>query len=309
MSNAKGQLETGLEAFVGLLGEFRGGNIADRMAEKHALETNLKELSARWDQEFPGFPQAKYPYASIRGISRRGARDEYLKKIIHKLLEADSPDAGKRTIVNPVCVFGRHARDLASQLDRFTVIATDIDPAFNWLYERILRHRNPGNYRFVQDDIFNPRLKATPTAVVFFGACGSLSDGAIDYAIDTKCSYLICRTCCHENIGGNTTITKRPNLLNWAFRLKNHVYTKKRAKDRGDYFSQKYSRDRYPQSEAARGLSDSDEFMEVSRNSVDSDICRTIIDLDRYLHLVEARYKVWYKGELFVARKNDSVNI
>ena len=26
-------------------------------------------------------------------------------------------------------------------------------------------------------------------------------------------------------------------------------------------------------------------------------------DLDRYLRLVENRYKVWYKGELFVARR------
>ena len=45
--------------------------------------------------------------------------------------------------------------------------------------------------------------------------------------------------------------------------------------------------------------------MEASRNSVDSDVCRTIVDLDRYLHLVENQYGVWYKGELFVARKNN----
>lgn len=294
-----------MEAFAGLLDEFRSGNIADRMVEKHTLETHLEELSGRWDEEFPGFPRAKYPYASIRGISRRGVRDEYLKKIIHKLLEAYNPDAGDRTIVNPICVFGRHARDLASHLDRFTVIATDIEPAFNWVYERILRHRNPDHYKFVQDDVYNPKLEAAPTAVVFFGACGSLSDAAMDYAIERKCPYLICRTCCHENIGGNTTITKRFNLLNWAFRLKNLIFTRRREKGKGDYFSQKYSTNRYPRSEAAKGLSNSDEFMEVSQNSVDSDICRTIIDLDRYLRLAEARYSVWYKGELFVARRND----
>ncbi|MHC4627281.1 MAG: hypothetical protein ACYTDV_09900, partial [Planctomycetota bacterium] len=69
-------------------------------------------------------------------------------------------------------------------------------------------------------------------------------------------------------------------------------------------FSDKYTRDRYPQSRAARGLSNSDEFIEISRNSVDSDVCRSIIDLDRYLHLVESGYDVLYRAELFVARKN-----
>jgi hypothetical protein len=48
--------------------------------------------------------------------------------------------------------------------------------------------------------------------------------------------------------------------------------------------------------------------MEASRNSVDSDVCRTIIDLDRYLKLAEAQYDIWYKGELFVARRNEPAN-
>jgi len=304
MSEGQDYLEAGSSALAGLLDQLRRGRIADRRTERLALEKYLKELSAQWDREFPGFPEEHYPYASLRGVYRRGVRDEYLKTIIVRLLETDAADIADKTIVNPVCVFGRHARDICRRLGHFKVIATDIDPTFNWFYERVLRRRNPANYEFVRDDIFNPKLEATPTAVVFFGACGSLSDGAIDYAIGTKCLYLFCRTCCHDNIGGNTTIAKRFNSLNRAFRLKNRVYARRRAKGKGDYFSQKYSRDHYPTSEAAKGLSNSDEFMEASRNSVDSDVCRTIIDLDRYLRLVEAHYDVWYKGELFVARKN-----
>ena len=55
--------------------------------------------------------------------------------------------------------------------------------------------------------------------------------------------------------------------------------------------------------QTARNLSNSDEFLAVSHNSVDSDICRAIVDVDRYLKLIESGYNVWYKGELFVARK------
>jgi hypothetical protein len=305
MSDDKGQLETGLQAFAGLLDEFRSGNIADKRAEERSLEIHLRELSARWGSRFPGFPQEKCSYASLRSVRRRGVRDEYLKNIIVRLLDTEvSPPAGS-IIVNPVCVFGRHARDVASRLPHFKVIATDVDPRFNWLYEHILRRSNPDNYEFTPDNIFDTKLKAAPRAVMFFGACGSLSDAAMDYALETDCPYLICRTCCHDNIGGNTTITKRFNALNLAFRLKNLSYARKREKATGEYFSQKYSMDQYPRSEAARGLSNSGEFAEVSRNSVDSDICRAIIDLDRYLRLVENQYDAWYKGELFVARKND----
>ncbi len=305
MSDEKGQLGIGSKAFAALLEEFRKGRIADRRAEKQALEKHLSALSTEWDEKFPGFPQEAFPHASLRGVRRRGVRDEYLKNIIVDLLKTQAPKYPDNTIVNPVCVFGRHARDVASRLRHFKIIATDIDPTFNWLYEHILRRRNPDNYEFTPDDIFNPKLKAAPTAVIFFGACGSLSDAAMDYALQTDCPYLVCRTCCHDNIGGNTTITRKFSALNLAFRLKNLVYARKRKKATGEYFSQKYSRDQYPRSETARGLSNSDEFMEVSRNSVDSDICRTIIDLDRYLYLAENQYRILYKGEMFVARKNN----
>lgn len=44
--------------------------------------------------------------------------------------------------------------------------------------------------------------------------------------------------------------------------------------------------------------------MEISHSSVGSDIYRAVIDLDRYLYLVENKYDDWYKGELFIARSD-----
>ena len=59
--------------------------------------------------------------------------------------------------------------------------------------------------------------------------------------------------------------------------------------------------DHYPRSQAAKGLTDSDEFSKISRYAAASGICRTIIDLDRYLYLAEHGYNVWYRAEMFVA--------
>ena len=39
------------------------------------------------------------------------------------------------------------------------------------------------NYRFVRENVYEPDLERRPAAVVFFGACGSVTDGSIDYAI------------------------------------------------------------------------------------------------------------------------------
>jgi hypothetical protein len=293
---------------MGLLGEFREGNIAKEKREKQALKRHLRELSEKWDHQFPVFPRKRYPYASFRGVVRRGVRDKYLKSIIVSLLENEGGISGNGTIVNPACVIGRHARDLASRLSCFKVIATDIDPAPNWLFEHLRLCRNPVNFEFRQDNIFCPQLNIRPTAVVFFGACGSISDGAIDYAIESNSPYLMCRTCCHDNIGGNTCTMRRFTTLNWAFRVKNFAYERVRTMKEGFYFSDKYSQDHYPTSRAAKAMSHSSEFMEISRNSVDSDICRTIIDLDRYLWLIERGYDVWYKGELFIARRRSISN-
>jgi hypothetical protein len=45
---------------------------------------------------------------------------------------------------------------------------------------RVLRlGRLPWNFTFVKDNIFAPRFEVQPTAVVFFGACGAVSDGAL----------------------------------------------------------------------------------------------------------------------------------
>ena len=295
--------ETALAAFTGLLGEFRKNNIAAKKCERDGINEHLTELSAQWDRRFPGLPRSYFPYSSLIGVSRRGVRDRFLKGIIADLLKGrEKGTCG--IIINPACVFGRGARDLAARLPAFKVIATDIDPTWNRLYQFVFRWKDKANYEFRKDDIFNPAVQEIPAAVVFFGACGSLSDAAMDYAIISNAQYLVCRTCCHDNIGGNTRIRKRFTLLNLVFRHKTFVFALIRAiKKENYYFSDKYSRRQYPRSEAARKLSSWEEFMEVSCNSVDSDICRTIIDLDRYLYLAEHGYKVWYKAELFVAAK------
>ena len=115
----------------------------------------------------------------------------------------------------------------------------------------------------------------------------------------------MCRTCCHDNIGGNVSIVKRFNSINRFFRFKNWAYGRMRSKAKyaGYYFSDKYSRNAYPRSETARSVSTSDEFQAVARHSADSDICRAIIDLDRHLYLVEKGFSVVYQGELFVAER------
>ena len=296
-------LAVGSEALAGLLDQFGKGNIVDPRLEREGLERHARELTQRWDHRFPGFPQHCFPFTSFRGLGYRGKRDEYLKSIIVQLVNAH--DDVNKTIVNPACVAGRHARDLASRLAPVRVIGTDIDPRGVWLYARVLRTCAPDNFEFIKDDIFHPKLDVTPTAVVFFGACGSVSDGVMDYAIDSHSPYLMCRTCCHHNIGGNMEITRRHSFLNWFFRLRNWglSYYRKKEKYAGFYFSDKYSWAQYPRSNAARGMSNSEVFMEVSRNSTESDVCRMIIDLDRYLRLAEKGYNVWYRGELFVAER------
>ena len=91
----------------------------------------------------------------------------------------------------------------------------------------------------------------------------------------------------------------------WCFRFKNWGFRQYRKKEKyaGFYFSDKYTKADYPRSNAGRSVSTSDEFTTVSRHSPESDICRAIIDLDRYLFLVEKGYRVWYRGELFVAER------
>lgn len=303
MLNYKQQLETGLNALTGLLDEFRQGNIVKARLERDGLKRHLKELSEKWDQRFQGFPRQNFTSTSIRGQCFRGKKDAHLKNIIVELVTGNK-DSNK-LIVNPICVLGRHAQNLALRLPEYKIIATDIDPRWNSLYSHLPGVCNPANYEFIEDNIFEPQLKAAPTAVVFFGACGSLTDAAMDYAIDSNSHYLICRTCCHENIGGNTQIIKRFTPINSFFRTKNRIFLRYRRKEKyaGFYFSDRYTQQQYPRSKAAQNVIDSNEFLKVSRNSTDSDICRAIIDLDRFLFLVENGYNAWYRSELFVAEK------
>jgi len=296
------QRELAMEALEGLLNEFRHGNIVALSAEAKGMERHTGSLSARWNDRFPGFPVRDFPYASLRGVFYRKHRDAHLKGIIVQSLA----DRGRETtIVNPACVFGRHACHLAARLPHVKVIGTDIYPRSFQTYRVLKLGSLPGNFAFVKDNIFTPRLDIPPTAVVFFGACGALSDAALDYAIASGAKYVMCRTCCHDNIGGNVTVTARPNLVNRLFRFKNWVYDRirKSPKYTGHYFSPTYSPGAYPRSAAGRRLSSTNEFLAVARDSTDSDICRAIIDLDRYLHLAEQGFRVEYQGDLLAAER------
>ena len=295
--------EMPLAALTGLLELFRQGHIIDLHHERNAIKQHTSPLTALWDRKFPNFPKEYFPYTSFRGQYYRHLRDAYLKSIIvQTLTDYDSADTA---IVNPACVFGRDACDLGLRLPHVAVIGSDINEDWNKIYRLMKMSNLPKNYSFLKDDIFETQLNVQPTAVVFFGACGSVSDCALDYTIDSGAKYLMCRTCCHDNIGGNISIIKRFNNMNRFFRLKNWFYGWIRSKKKyaGYYFSGKYSRNAYPRSETARSVSTSDEFQAVARHSADSDICRTIIDLDRYLYLVEKGFSVVYQGELFVAER------
>ena len=251
---------------------------------------------------FLASPSMTFPTPRSGERDHRNHRDAHLKDIIVRTL---AEHGGETTIVNPACVFGRHACHLARRLPRAKVIATDIDPRWFRIYRAPRLGSLPENFKFVRDNIFAPRLDARPTAVVFFGACGSVSDAALDYAIACGARFVMCRTCCHENIGGNVTVTARPNAVNRFFRFKNRVYdrVRKTPKYAGFYFSPRYTPNTYPTSAGARRLSNSDEFLAVARNSTDSDICRAIIDLDRCLHLAEQGFRVEFQGDLLVAER------
>jgi len=294
---------TAATALEGLLGEYRQGRIVTRSAEKEGMQRHAGPLTARWNSRFPGFPGEHFPYTSFWGEYYRKRRDAHLKEILVRLLHENGQDGA--TVVNPACVFGRHACHLAARLPGTEIIGTDIDPAWHRIYRAVRLGRLPGNYAFVKDDVFEPRLDAEPTAVVFFGACGEVTDGALDYGVASGARYVLCRTCCHDNIGGNVAVTPRFNYTNWFFRFKNWCYDRMRKvpKYKGFYFSSRYPASAYPRSAAGRSLSSSDEFLAVARDSPDSDICRAVIDLDRYLHLEEQGYRVEYQGELLFAER------
>ena len=295
--------------FVGplesLLNEFRRGNIADkdRTQEDSAIKSHLGEHYKKWDLVFPTFPECPWKRRTLTWEYHRGRRDAYLRYLI--VTHVPQHDTGARLIINPAAVDGRHARWLAHKLPAHEVVGTDIDPLGDRLYRFVSSWKYPKlkNYRFVRESIFEPDLERRPTAVIFFGACGSLTDGCMDYAIAVDAPFLICRSCCHDNIGGNTDIVRRPRPVNWFFALKNWGYAQLKQSRKGYYFSDRYARDAYPRSQAAREIMDTDTIIAIARNAPDSDICRSVIDLDRCLFLQEHGYDVMYREELFFAHR------
>jgi hypothetical protein len=291
-----------------LLDDFHRGEIADpaRKKEDRAIRSRLGGLHAAWDKVFPRFPDCPGKRRTALWEGRRGRRDAYLRGLISTFVPEH--DEGRRLIVNLATVWGRHARDLASEMPAHQVIGTDIDHRGDWLYPYTYfwKHRGLRNYRFVKESIYEPDLQRQPAAVVFFGACGSLTDGGMDYALATGSPFLVCRSCCQENIGGNTDMVRRPGLLNWFFRWKNWMHSRHKRKGKWPlalYFSDRYAEGAYPRSKQARQVMDSETILAVARNSVDSDICRSLIDLDRCQYLKESGYDVLYREELFFAHR------
>jgi hypothetical protein len=229
-----------IAAVGGLPEEFRQGRIVTRTAEGEGMERHAGLLTASWNARFSGFPSDDFPYTTIGGERRRKRRDAYLIDVIVRMLAGRG--GVETAVVNAACVFGWQACLLATRLPEARVIAADIDPRWDRLYRLWRGRRLPPNHCFVQDDVFSLRLGVRPTAVVFFGACGAVSDAAIDYAVNTGARYLMCRTCCHDNIGGNLAITPRFSYLNWFFRFKNLAYGSLQGvpKHAGYYFSPAY---------------------------------------------------------------------
>jgi len=288
-----------------LLQEFRSGIIADedRTHEDEIIRSHLSRQHAAWDRVFPRFPVCRGRRRTGMREGHRGVRDAYLRRLLVTHLREQ--EGGSRMVVNPASVLGRHARWIARELPDHEVVGSDLEPGFDRLYRLVSwwTYPNLENYRFVRENIFQPDPARRPTAVTFFGACGSVTDGCMDYAIAVKSPFLLCRSCCHDNIGGNTEIVRRPGFLNLFFVFKNRVMERLKRKNVGLYFSERYTRETYPRSRAAREVMDSDTIIEIARNSVDSDVCRSLIDLDRCLFLQEKGYDVLYREELFFAHR------
>jgi len=289
-----------------LLSEFRQGNIADRerVLEEAAIQSHLGEHREAWNRVFPRFPACPWKRRTITRECIRGQRDAYLKRLIVTYVPQDK--AGGQVVINPATVLGRHARSLARKLPTYEIVGSDIDPRWDRVYRlaNFWRHHKPSNYRFVREDIFEPDLRPRPVAVVFFGACGSVTDGCMDYAVALNSPFLICRPCCHDNIGGNTEIVRRwGRPVNDFFAWKNWWFERVMKKKRGFYFADRYLKNAYPRSKAARELMDSDTMIGLARNAPESDICRGVIDLDRCLFLQENGYDVMYREELFFAHR------
>ncbi len=296
-------------AMENLLREVQQDRTAERkrILEEETIKTTFAEIFASWDKVFPPFPKCFFRRRTVARELMRGRRDAYLRDIIITCAQlADQPN---RLIVNLAAVYGGNARLLARSLPQFEVLATDIDPRPNAVISFF--SKPPENYRFLPGNIYKPNLNRRPYIVVFFGACGSLTDASMQYAIDVNSPFIICRSCCHDNTGGNTELVKRWTFTNWFASLKNMKFLYYSKKTPGSYFCDRYDSTAYPKSKVAKELMRTETFMDIVRNCADSDICRFIIDLDRCMYLQEHGYHVLYREELFFAhkyvKKNQSV--
>jgi len=285
-----------------LLNEFRLGKIADsaRLLEETAIQTHLGQHIHAWDTVFPEFPKFSEKRRTLLRVYKRGRKDTYVRRLVVDALTNFNTE--NRIIVNPATVEGRQARFLARDLPQFEIIGSDIDARSQTIYDLVC-FRSQNNYKFVQESIFEPDRSRKPAAIVFFGGCGSVSDGAIDYGLEVEAPFLIFRTCCHDNISGNVEIVRRRSIINLCYAVKNWQFAKYKKKNNGFYFTDKYHQDAYPRSKAARDLVDSGTFLQIARNAVDSDICISIINLDRAIHLQEQGYDVMYREEVFFAHR------
>jgi hypothetical protein len=282
---------------------------AERSASPHQPVEDWKPTSelVGYFRGLPLNPALELPERWIRKQVRvRGAKDTRMKAILREL----SANAGPVTIVNHCCVFTRHARELARELNDASVVAADIDPTWQWLYalyERILLRKPPTNFRFVKESVYESALDCSPHAVCVFGACGSLLDASIDLAIRQRASHIVVRACCHENIGINTLLSTRAwSLWNLGHRLKNIAYRIYYRK-LGYYWSERYGVEAYPRSQTARSILSSETMLRHAQHSVDCWLCRTLIDLDRILFLVENGYELsGYSESMFVAKRRSS---
>jgi hypothetical protein len=288
-------------AMDNLIREVQQERIADkkRILEEETIKTTFAEIFASWDKVFPPFPKCRFRRRTVARELMKGRRDAYLRDIITTC--AQLADQQNRLVVNLAAVYGGNAKLLARALPQFEVLATDIDPRPDAVLSFF--SKTPKNYRFLPENIYQPNLNRRPYIVVFFGACGSLTDACMQYSIDVNSPFMICRSCCHDNTGGNTELVKRWTLTNWFASLKNIKFLYYSKKTPGSYFCDRYDKTAYPKSKAAKALMSTETFMNIVRNCADSDICRFIIDLDRCLHLQEHGYHVMYREELFFAHK------
>lgn len=241
-----------------------------------------------------------------RQIRVRGVKDSLLKNIIVTLC-----DGASETILNPCCVFARHSLDLARRLPSIQVVASDIDSRWQRMYrllDRARLRREPSNFCFQVQSVYEPHAPGSPLAVCFFGACGSMTDAAFRLAIGSGATYIIGRACCHENIGMNTVMsTRAATLWNLGHRVKNRIY-RSQYQRLGRYGHPSAGIETYPLSRTVRQVMTSEDMLRCAQHAVDCGLCRAMIDLDRALFLEDNSYAVLGCDQsMFIAVRSDRV--